>query len=227
MLETIREYAVERLEESGEADELRRRHAEYFTEIGPGGERGSRARAGGASGCAFAAIGTTFAPCSCGRSRAARSRRAWTSAAHSATVWLDRNVAVEGQRWFEALLERAEAVDEDVRAKALATASMTAGVRGDYALAEKWGEEALSYYRRIGSEEGIAWSLTTLAVGPIDLGQSEAAGPMLEEAAALHRKLGHEGGVRRILHLQGAACGGGRRHRTRPPAHARVRRALA
>jgi predicted ATPase len=30
MLETIREYAVERLEASGEADEQRRRHAEYF-----------------------------------------------------------------------------------------------------------------------------------------------------------------------------------------------------
>ena len=30
MLETIREYAAERLEESGEADELRRRHAEHF-----------------------------------------------------------------------------------------------------------------------------------------------------------------------------------------------------
>ena len=30
MLETIREYAVERLEESGDVDELRRRHADYF-----------------------------------------------------------------------------------------------------------------------------------------------------------------------------------------------------
>jgi predicted ATPase len=30
MLETIREYAAERLEQSGEADELQRRHAEYF-----------------------------------------------------------------------------------------------------------------------------------------------------------------------------------------------------
>ena len=30
MLETIREYAAERLEESGEADELRQRHAEHF-----------------------------------------------------------------------------------------------------------------------------------------------------------------------------------------------------
>jgi predicted ATPase len=30
MLETIREYAKERLEASAEADEMRRRHAEHF-----------------------------------------------------------------------------------------------------------------------------------------------------------------------------------------------------
>jgi predicted ATPase len=30
MLETIREYATERLEERGEEDELRRRHADHF-----------------------------------------------------------------------------------------------------------------------------------------------------------------------------------------------------
>src|SRR5207245_8088700 len=30
MLETIREYAAERLQESGEGEELRRRHAEHF-----------------------------------------------------------------------------------------------------------------------------------------------------------------------------------------------------
>ena len=33
MLETIREYAVERLEASGEEDELRRRHAEWFVAL--------------------------------------------------------------------------------------------------------------------------------------------------------------------------------------------------
>jgi predicted ATPase/class 3 adenylate cyclase len=33
MLETIREYAAERLEESGEAGELRRRHAEHFLDL--------------------------------------------------------------------------------------------------------------------------------------------------------------------------------------------------
>jgi predicted ATPase/class 3 adenylate cyclase len=33
MLETIREYAAERLQESGEAEDLRRRHAEHFLEL--------------------------------------------------------------------------------------------------------------------------------------------------------------------------------------------------
>jgi hypothetical protein len=69
-------------------------------------------------------------------------------------------------------------------------------------VARSWGEEALAHYRRVGSEQGVAWTLTTLAVGPIELGRAEAAGPMLEEAGALHRKLGNDGGVRRVLHLQ-------------------------
>jgi predicted ATPase len=33
MLETIREYAAEQLEASGEVDEVRRRHAEHFLAI--------------------------------------------------------------------------------------------------------------------------------------------------------------------------------------------------
>jgi hypothetical protein len=36
MLNTIREYAVERLEESAEADDIRRRHAEFFLGLAEG-----------------------------------------------------------------------------------------------------------------------------------------------------------------------------------------------
>src|SRR5215207_10725772 len=88
------------------------------------------------------------------------------------------------------MLARPEPVDEAVRARALASASMCAGVRGSYAEAIAWGEEALAYYRRVGSDWGVAWVLATLAVAPMELGQPEIAGPMLEEAEALHRKLG-------------------------------------
>jgi tetratricopeptide (TPR) repeat protein len=203
MLETIREFSVERLERSGEADELSRRHAEHFTRLAEAAETED--------------LGPGQAPLR------DRFRRDWDNiravfrwalesgeieeglrlAGALATVWLDKNVVLEGQRWFQALLERAESADEAVRAKALATGSMVAGVRGDYANAISWGEEALAYYRRIDSEQGIAWVLTTLAVGPIELGEPDRAGPMLDEAEVLHRKLGSSSGVRRVLHLKG------------------------
>ena len=44
MLETIHEYAAERLEASGDADELRRRHAEHFLDTRRGGRAATCAR---------------------------------------------------------------------------------------------------------------------------------------------------------------------------------------
>jgi predicted ATPase/class 3 adenylate cyclase len=202
MLETIREYADERLEESGKAEELRRRHARYF--IGLAAAWGSED------------LGPPQVPLRMQfRKDWDNIRAVFTWALESgeteiglelggslATVWLDRNIAVEGQAWFQELFERAEGVDDEILAKAHAAGSMVAGVRGDYERAESWSAQALSYFRRVGSDEGIAWCLTTLVVGKLERGQAEAAGPILDEAQALHRKLGHQGGLRRVLHLQ-------------------------
>ena len=142
-------------------------------------------------------------PSSAGRSRAGEIEAGLKLGGAFATVWLDRNVAVEGQSWFEALLARSDGVDEDVRARALGTASLVAGVRGDYSCVLVWTEEALAHYRAVGAEEGIAWNLTQLATGALLFGRPEEAAPLLEEAEALHRKLGNDGGLRRVLHVQG------------------------
>ena len=39
MLETVREYAVERLEQSGAAEPLRRRHAEHYADLAESNEK--------------------------------------------------------------------------------------------------------------------------------------------------------------------------------------------
>jgi tetratricopeptide (TPR) repeat protein len=118
-------------------------------------------------------------------------------------VWLDKNVAVEGEARFRALFEQGGSVDEEVLAKALMTASMVAGVRSNFDQAAEWGEQALRLYRAAGSERGIAWALTTYVLAPMELGKLEDAGSMLDEAETLHRKHGDTGGVRRVLHLKG------------------------
>ncbi len=203
MLETIREYAAERLEESGEAEEIRRRHAEYFIALaeasederqGPGQiEVWHRFRTEWDN--VRAALGWTLA--------SGEIELGLRLAGSLGMIWLDQNVAVEGERWFRALFEQAEPVDEEIHAQALMVASMVAGVRSNFEQAASWGEESLRHFRATGSERGIAWGLTTMAVLPLELDDPETAGPMLEEAEALHRKLGNPGGVRRVLHLQG------------------------
>jgi tetratricopeptide (TPR) repeat protein len=203
MLETIREFAVERLEESAEADEVRRRHAEYLAEL-------AEASQTAASGSEQMPVREQF------RVEWDNVRAALTWALESGETelglriagsltmsWLDRNQAVEGERWLRALLAGPGQVDDTVRANALMTASNIAGVRSDFDQAAAWGMEALEHFRVGGSELGLAWSLTTMATIPLERGDLEQAGLMLEEAEALHRKIGDPAGIRRVLHLQG------------------------
>jgi predicted ATPase len=203
MLETIREYAGERLAESGEADDIRRRHAEYLTRLAEEVEDEHL-------GPEQAQIRDRF------RTEWDNVRAALDWAVESGEtevglrlagaltiLWLDQNVAVEGERVFRTLLENADGVDRFVRAKALKTASSVAGVRSHFDQAWAWSEEALAEFRSLGSEPEIAWTLTNLAIGPLESGRPEEARTMLEEAEALHLKLGNDAGVRRVRHLLG------------------------
>jgi tetratricopeptide (TPR) repeat protein len=194
---------VDRLEESGEADELGRRHAEYFTKLAEESGEESFRLAQVALRKRFREDWDNVRAVLAWALESGRLEAGLRLAGALGTLWLDRNVALEGQRSLQALVERSGSVDEAVRAKALATGSMIAGVRGDYVKAVSWAEEALAYYRRVHSEMGIAWALTSLAVGRIELGEPERAGPMLEEAEMLQRKLGSSSGIRRVLHLRG------------------------
>ena len=90
-----------------------------------------------------------------------------------ATIWLDRNFALEGQQWFETLLGATGGLLADEvqgeRARGRRRWSPACGATSIRAMA--WGQGALDLYRALGSEEGIAWSLTTVALG------ADGAGP--------------------------------------------------
>ena len=203
MLETIREFALERLEESGEADRISRRHAEYMTELAEsveydylGPEQATvRERFRTEWDNVRAALGWSL--------ESGEIELGLRLVGALAMVWLDQNLAVEGERWLDAFLARPQPIDAEVRAKALMAGATIAGVRSQYELSFSRAEEALEYFRSVGSERGIAWALTGLAVAPLELGKPEEARPMLEEAEALHRRFGYDAGIRRVLHLQG------------------------
>jgi predicted ATPase len=201
MLETIREYAAERLAECGEAGDLRRRHALYFLAVaeqveaeqldaGPTGWRErlrpewDNFRAGWAWSL-----------------ETGESELGLRLAGAVSFAWLDRNLLAEGNRLFEALLPAAPDVDELVRAKALFAWGMIASVQSDWTRTTELGEEALEIFRRRGHALGMAWTLMNLAVVPLELGRTDEARAMLDEADELYRSAGSGGGLRRIGHL--------------------------
>ena len=200
MLGTIQEYAQDRL---GDGKDTRRRHAEFFAELAESRERDHLGPAQAPLRRLFRTEWDNIRAALQWAVDSGEAELGLRLAGALTTIWLDRNLAVEGQAWFRTLLDSRGPVSDDVRAKALMTGAMVAGVRSDFEQAMVWGEEALGLYRALGSHEGIAWSLTTVAIGPMEQGRPEEAGPLLEESAALHRKLGYPGGLRRVLHLQG------------------------
>jgi predicted ATPase len=203
MLETIREFAAERLEGSTEANDLRRRHAVYFAELAEAYENENLGTDRERSVTRFRTDWDNVRA-ALGWAEESGEIEVGLRLAGSLTMsWLDRNVALEGQRRLRTLLEAPGRVDDTVRAKALMSASIVAGVRGDFDQAAEWGTAALEYFRAAGSEVGIAWSLTNVANFPILIGRPEEAEPLLAEAEALHRKTGDADGLRRVLHMQG------------------------
>jgi predicted ATPase/class 3 adenylate cyclase len=188
MLETIREYAAERLEASGEADALRRRHAEHFLALAEEAEPYTRRidaawldrleREAGNLRAALDWLG-----------RSGETQLVLRLAGALMDFWGAKGHLAEGHR----RLEDALAADESptpARAKALiAAADMQVG-QGDAARARLRAEQALALNRQLGDAWGIAGSLYLLGAAEADDRNFEGARELWEESARLFHEVG-------------------------------------
>jgi predicted ATPase/class 3 adenylate cyclase len=202
MLETIREFAAERLDESDEADVLRRRHVEYFLALTADAEPHLRTPA----------IGPTEWVERLDREheniRSALDRLEGMAETQLALrlagavwwFWDTRNHVAEGRRRLEGLL-RADERPTTPRAKALIGASAIAMSAGDVAAAREWAEQALKLNRELADPWGIAWTTCLLGWAHQDEGDFEAARPLLDESVRLLRGLGADSFTLWATHL--------------------------
>jgi non-specific serine/threonine protein kinase len=102
---------------------------------------------------------------------------------------------VLSQERLEAGLRRNGRVNAAIRARASIEAGTFAWCRGDHDRAIAFHREALTLYRGLGDERGVAFALIFWACQELETGGregAERAAPHLEEALALGRKLGDE-----------------------------------
>ena len=191
MLETIREYALERLSASEEEQAVRRRHADFYLRLAE----------------------TAEPHLSCperdawlerleGTHNNLRAALAWSSGEHGEAqfglrlagalswYWYMRGYLHEGRTFLEALLARSKQTDSGaVRGKALFGASMLAWAQGDVGVAARQAEESVALFRTLGDRYWLGTSLTILGCIQLSQGMPEAArASLLESVSLLHEQ---------------------------------------
>ena len=187
MLETIREFASERLEAGDEAQAMQRRHAGYFLELV---EALKPSFLGPEEGHALEQLNVEH-----DNFRAALRFTLDTSDVESALrlstgglqrFWRIKGHQSEGRRWLEEALAR-HASDPSLRAQGLRALSNIAAQQGDRATAGAAAEEALSIFRESGDVASAVDCLNSLGVAGIMSGDLGKARRCLEEAEQLAR----------------------------------------
>ncbi len=190
MLETIREYAAERLESSAEAEPLRRRHAEHFLALAEESEPNTRR---------YSAVWIRRLEHEHDNLRAALDHLAASAddelalrlAGTLSGFWRYGGHVAEGRQRLERAL-RAEERPTAARAKALTEAASMAYGSGDAGAARSLAEQALALQHRLGDAPGAAEALNTLCVVSVDAGDFEQAQQFAEESVRLFRLAGDE-----------------------------------
>ena len=200
MLETIREYAREKLETSGEDAATKRAHAAYCLVL--------------AEELATAQPGTEGAE---SRERVAlehdnfRAGLDWLTESGDAVwglrlgtalfrYWESHEYLAEGRDSLGKVLRiPAAAAPTKARARAVFAAGVLANEQGDYAAADALMMESLVIGRELGDTQGVAVSVNARAVLARDQGNVALAHSLFQESLTLWRELGDLKAIARAL----------------------------
>jgi predicted ATPase len=194
LLETIREFTLELLQEACELDETRQRHFAFFY--------------------ALAEAADTSAEGDYGRPQILRREQENMRAALDGAVaageitpavelmamlenfWVTTN-PFEGARRFEELLPHE--LPERLRARALRCFAGSLWLSGEYERSHRTNEESLALFRSLGDEEGVGVLLHRIGISTMYLGDPEEARRLLDESLRILRKVGSVRGEAEVM----------------------------
>jgi predicted ATPase/DNA-binding winged helix-turn-helix (wHTH) protein len=200
MLETIREYALERLNDAGEQSAARRAHAAYCLVLAEEGnpELAPDDRTRWLTQCDAEIDNLRFALDWLFETRDME----WGFRLCVALFifWDMREHLSEGRARMETMLRIAGSDRPKDRARVSHFAGSLATSLGDYPAAEFFLRQTLNLYEEIGDESGIAASLNAVGVSARDRGDYETAQKNLERSIVCWRALSDQSALARSLH---------------------------
>ncbi|HYP39583.1 MAG TPA: tetratricopeptide repeat protein [Chloroflexia bacterium] len=208
MLETIREYATERLMESGEAPTAYRLHGVYFMALA---ERAASELRGPAQSEWMVRLEEEHDNFRAALHTCAQSNDSETALRLASALWHFwhmRGYLTEGREHLSAVLSIPEGGLGDgtdkvglavLRAKVLNGAGVFALMQGDHTSATSLYEQSLFISRRSGDKAGIASTLSNLGSLAYYQEDMDKARSLYEESLALYRDLGEAGGMSKSL----------------------------
>jgi predicted ATPase len=190
VLATVREYALELLDEAGEGESARRRHAEHYAEVAEAVEDEHPGSQSGAAWRALEADQDNF-----------RAALDWSRdngevelelrlVGALAYFWATSDHLREARARIEGALTRAADAPAPLRAMALAGAAHVAHSLGDYERMRQAAEASLDLFRQLGDERRTALALNQLGIALSNLGDIEGGIVCHEENAEISRRLG-------------------------------------
>jgi predicted ATPase/DNA-binding CsgD family transcriptional regulator len=203
MLETIREYALERLGASGELDTARQRHAAYYLALA---EQAAAAGWGRVEEAWFRRLETEHENLRAALRWAAErgdgefSLRL-TGALADSNFWDVRGYLREGRRWLEEARTLGADAAPFLRARTLVGEGILALLLGDYPQARALLEEALALAEPLRDPALMARVLARLGTVTAFQGDASDARALLERSVALGREAGAPDTVIALVNL--------------------------
>lgn len=203
-LETIRQYAMEKLLESGEAENTRDRHLAYFEEYA----RRAQEHFDTAQRLLWMnrlEVEHDNIRSALGWALESDPESALRMVCSLPVFWLSRSYLTEGSNWCQAALSRTQAVSPDgpnldpLRAQAYTALAMISINRGDHRTGQSAAAQAVGLARQFEDQLLLARALNFLGLSSAFLGEVALAFDSLHESEALCRKFGYDDELARVL----------------------------
>ena len=195
MLETIRSYAIERLDATGEGEMVRQAHARHYVDLA-----GSLAEQANSSSSLTArtrivleydnmreALGWALRPTATGERAASRISLGLQLCAELTWFWSRSGYLAEGRGWLEEFVLVGTGVDGPNFAACLTGLAGLLAAQGEHERARDLAIASVESWRSLADNDNLAKALNTLAIAEHDLGDVDAARTHFEEAVDVAR----------------------------------------